>query len=105
MYWQKKFHRKNLNQEVEEEIESIRNEHKNYGYRGMTKELENRGYCMNKKKVQRLIQRLGLQVRSYTHKSLRYSSYKGSVGHIAKNMIRRRFYTPFPSPKNYKGHD
>lgn len=99
MYWQKRFHRKNPNQEVEEEIESIRNEHKDYGYRRMTKELENRGYCMNKKKVQRLIQKLGLQVRSYTHKSRRYSSYKGTVGHIAKNMIRRRFYTPIPHQK------
>jgi len=39
------------------------------------------------------VQKLGLQVKSYTRKSRKYSSYKGVVGRIAKNMVNRRFNT------------
>lgn len=39
------------------------------------------------------MQKLGLQVTSYTRKSRKYSSYKGKIGTIAPNRIRRRFHT------------
>lgn len=39
------------------------------------------------------MQQLFLQVTSYTHKSRKYNSYKGTVGKIASNRIRRRFKT------------
>ncbi|MFZ6151102.1 IS3 family transposase, partial [Enterococcus avium] len=68
-------------------------EHKNYGCLRMTNELKNRGFHVNKKKVQRLIRKLGIEVRSYTQKSRRYSSYRGKVGKVAKHRIRRHFYT------------
>lgn len=40
------------------------------------------------------MQRLKLQVKSFTRRSRKYSSYKGQVGKIAPNRIRRRFETP-----------
>lgn len=48
---------------------------------------------MNKKKVQRLIQKLNLQVTKFTRKSRKYYSYKGTIGKVAPNRIRRRFNT------------
>ncbi|EOK96235.1 hypothetical protein SIE_02115 [Enterococcus faecium EnGen0153] len=59
----------------------------------MTNELRNRGFSINKKKVQRLIKKLGIKVTAYTRKSRRYNSYRGKVGAVAKNRIHRRFYT------------
>ncbi|EMW5375519.1 TPA: IS3 family transposase, partial [Enterococcus faecalis] len=70
-----------------------------YGYRRMTQELKRRGFQVNKKKVQRLIQKLKLQVKAFTKKSRKYNSYKGTVGKIAKNLIRRRFKTSVPHQK------
>ncbi|PEA88285.1 hypothetical protein CON71_19825 [Bacillus thuringiensis] len=48
---------------------------------------------MHKKKVQRLMQKLDVQVRSFTRKSRKYSSYKGTIGNIAKKLVHRRFNT------------
>lgn len=59
----------------------------------MVGELRNQGSCINKKKVQRILQNLGLQVTSFIRKSRKYSSYKGKVGTVAPNRIRRRFNT------------
>ena len=55
MYWQKRFDRKNPDQEIEEKILEIRKEHKDYGYRRILGELRNQGYSINKKKVQRIV--------------------------------------------------
>lgn len=93
MYWQKRFNRLNPDQEIENQMLEIRKEHKDYGYLRMTRELKDRGFHVNKKKVQRLIKKLGIEVKSYTRKSRRYSSYRGKVGTVAKNRIHRRFYT------------
>lgn len=54
---------------------------------------------VNKKKVQRIIQKLNLQVTSFTRKSRKYSSYKGKIGRVAPNRIRRRFHTNIPHQK------
>lgn len=99
MYWQKRFDRENPDQEIEEKILRIRKEHKDYGYRRIFGELRNQGYSINKKKVQRIVQKLGLQVMSYTRKSRKYSSYRGKVGTVAPNRIRRRFSTHIPHQK------
>lgn len=80
MYWQKRFDRENPDQELEDKIQEIRSQHKDYGYRRMTGELKNQGICVNKKKVQRIMQKLSLQVTSFARKSRKYSSYKGKVG-------------------------
>lgn len=99
MYWQKRLDRINSTQMIEEEIQAIRKEHQHYGYRRMTQELKRRGLLVNKKKVQRLIQKLQLQVNAFTKKSRKYNSYKGTVGKIAKNLIHRRFDSSVPHQK------
>lgn len=99
MYWQKRFDRENPDRKIEEKILEIRENNKDYGYRRILGELRNQGYVINKKKVQRIIQKLGLQVTSFTRKSRKYSSYKGKVGTVAPNRIRRRFNTHIPHQK------
>lgn len=99
MYWQKRIDRENPDKEIEEKILEIRERNKDYGYRRMLGELRNQGYSINKKKVQRIMQKLGLQVTSFTRKSRKYSSYKGKVGKVAPNRIKRRFNTHIPHQK------
>ena len=99
MYWQKRFNRENPDKEIEEKMFEIRKNNKDYGYRRMLRELRNQGYCINKKKVRRIMQKLGLQVTSFTRKSRKYSSYKGKIGTVAPNRIRRRFNTHIPHQK------
>ena len=65
----------------------------------MVGELRNQGYIINKKKVQRIMQKLNLQVSSFTRKSRKYNSYKGTVGKVAPNRIKRRFNTHIPHQK------
>lgn len=84
----------NPDQELEERIYTIFNENnKNYGYRRVHLELRNLGYKVNHKKVQRIMKKLGLKGDKFRRRSRKYSSYKGTVGKIAKNRINRRFYT------------
>ena len=99
MYWQKRFDRENPDKILEETILTIREKNKDYGYRRVVAELHNNGYTVNKKKVQRIMQKLGLQVTSFTRKSRKYRSYKGRVGTVAPNRIRRRFNTHIPHQK------
>lgn len=99
MYWKNRFDRENPDEDIEREILEIRKEHKDFGYRRIHGELQNRGIHINKKRVQRIVQKLGLQVTSFTHKSRKYSSYKGKVGKIAPNRINRRFNTHIPHQK------
>ena len=99
MYWQKRFDRVNPDKEIEEKILEIRKNNKDYGYRRIYGTLRNLGYIINKKKVQRIIQKLSLQVTSFTRKSRKYNSYKGKIGKTAKNRIRRRFNTNIPHQK------
>ena len=99
MYWQKRFDRENPDKALEETILAIRECNKDYGYRRIVGELHNQGIKVNKKKVQRIMQKLGLQVTSFTRKSRKYSSYKGKVGTVAPNRIKRRFNTHIPHQK------
>ena len=89
MYWQKRFDRENPDKAIEEKMLEIRENNKDYGYRRMLGELRYQGYNMNKKKVQRIMQKLGLQVTSFTRKSRKYSSYKGKEERIFQSMSRR----------------
>lgn len=99
MYWQKRFDRENPDKELENKILEIRKNNKDYGYRRIWGELRNQGFTVNKKRVQRIMQKLNLQVTSYIRKSRKYSSYKGKVGVVAPNRIRRRFDTNIPHQK------
>ena len=60
-----------------------------YGYRRITLELRNRGYQVNHKKVLRLMNKMGLY--SIIRRKRKYSSYKGNVGKVANNLIKRNF--------------
>lgn len=71
------------------------NKHR-YGYRRITMELRNQGYCINHKTVQRLMRELGLFCRVRMKK---YNSYKGSVGKIAPNRLNRDFKAEKPNQK------
>lgn len=93
MYWQQRFDRKNPDAELEAKIKAIRQSNKDFGYRRIWGKLRKEGLLVNRKKVQRLVQELGLQVKAFSHKSRKYSSYKGTVGRIAPNRLRRRFDT------------
>ena len=99
MYWQKRFDRVNPNEELENKIKETHIEHKDFGYRRIYGLLRGEGYIVNKKKVQRIMQKSGFQVTSFTRKSRKYSSYKGNVGKIAPNRINRRFKTSIPHQK------
>jgi transposase InsO family protein len=86
--------KENPNQEVEESIQSIFEENNgNYGYRRIKLELKNRGFKVNHKKVQRIMNKLGLKGDKFKRKSRKYSSYKGTIGTVTKNRINRRFHT------------
>jgi len=100
MYWQKRFERANPDEEIEQEIKEIFEDHNgNYGYRRIEMILRSRGKTINHKKIQRIKKKLNLQSTKFTRKSRRYNSYKGNVGKIAKNLLRRRFNTTVPHQK------
>ena len=99
MYWQKRFDREDPDAEIENKILKIREENKDYGYRRIHKVLLNSGLKINKKKVHRISKKLGIQVTSFTRKSRKYSTYKGTVGSVAPNRIHRRFNTSIPHQK------
>ncbi|NLZ73529.1 MAG: IS3 family transposase, partial [Bacteroidales bacterium] len=99
MYWQKRFDRANPDKELEEKIFEIREINKDFGYRRTYAELRKQGFFINKKKVQRIMQKYNLQVTSFTRKSRKYSSYKGKVGKVVPNRINRRFDTRVPHQK------
>jgi len=99
MYWQKRLGRKDPSEDLLQTMRSIKEEHKDYGYRRLCGELRKQGLTVNKKRVQRLVQAYGMQVTSFTRKSRRFSTYKGTVGRIAPNRVNRRFSTCIPHQK------
>ena len=83
--------------EMKKEITSIYEENKKrYGYRRVALELRNRGYIVNHKTVQRLMKSLALQGKQRKSK---YRSYKGEVGKIAPNILKRDFMASKPFEK------
>lgn len=99
MYWQNRFNQPNPDIDLENKIKAICQHDKDFGYRRIWGKLREDGILVNRKKVQRIVQKLGLQVKSFTHKSRKYNSYKGTVGRIAPNRLRRRFNTCIPHQK------
>ena len=70
-----------------------------YGYRRITLELRNQGYKLNHKKVYRIMVKLGLK--PLKRNKRKYFSYKGTVGKIADNLIKRDFDANKPNEKWY----
>ena len=86
------------NKDIIEKIKEIYYANKGrYGYRRVTLELKNQGFNINHKKVQRLMKKFNLQ--SIIRKKRKYSSYKGRIGKIADNHIKRNFEATAPNQK------
>ena len=89
-YHLKQLDKPDKDRELKAEIQSIFIEHKgNYGYRRIHLELRNRGYLVNHKRVQRLMEVLNLQAKM--RQKRKYSSHKGDVRKKAENLIQRQF--------------
>jgi len=99
-YHIKRMHDVNPDQELEDQIRFIFDAHNgNYGYRRIQAALKNEGLIVNHKKIQRIMKKLGLKGLKFRRKSRSYSSYKGTVGSVAKNRLNRRFQTAHPLQK------
>ena len=84
-------------EDVKTRITDIYHSHKGrYGYRRITLELRNTGTIINHKTVQRLMGVLGLKSMVRIKK---YRSYKGEVGKIVPNILKRDFNTVKPNQK------
>lgn len=67
-----------------------------YGYRRITMEMHNRRYAINHKTVQKFMKLLGLKCEIRKRK---YRSYKGEIGKIADNILKRNFKAEKPNQK------
>ena len=85
------------NEDLMNKIQEIFLKHKGrYGVRRIHKALEVQGYKVNHKRVQRLMNKMGLQGKRPKEK---YHSYKGEIGKIAPNIINGDFSTSKPLEK------
>ena len=64
-----------------------------YGYRKITAELHNAGEAINHKKVRRIMSKLGIYAMLAGHDK-KYSSFRGKVGTVAQNLMKRDFVSP-----------
>lgn len=81
-----------------EEILDIFNDNKGrYGYRRILIAMRNKGYVINHKTVLKLMNSLGLKGKQ--RKNDQYHSYKGTVGKVADNLLKRDFYAEKPFEK------
>ena len=88
----------NKHETEEKEILEIYQTNKGrYGYRRILAVLHSRGYNINHKTVQKLMNRLGLKGKQ--RKNDKYHSYKGEVGKVAENLLKREFYADKPFEK------
>lgn len=79
------------------EITAIYHENRGrYGYRRITSELSKRNFHLNHKTVQKLMKELGLVCHVRMKK---YRSYRGEVGKVAPNLLKRDFYAEKPNQK------
>lgn len=97
-YWINKIHKIDKYAKIKDEIFSIFYENKGiYGYRRITLELRNRGYIINHKTVQKLMN--VLELKSIQRPKRKYNSYKGTIGKIADNLLKRDFKADKPNQK------
>ena len=83
---------------VKKDIVEVFNENKSrYGYRRILVELRKKGCTLNHKTVLKLMRSLNL--RGKQRKNGKYHSYKGEVGKVADNLLKRNFYAEKPFEK------
>ena len=80
------------------EISIIFMKHKGrYGYRRILAIMRHKGYTLNHKTVKKLMKSLGLKGKQ--RKNDKYHSYKGEVGNVADNLLKRDFHADKPFEK------
>ena len=63
-----------------------------YGYRRVNQKLRKLGIHLADMTVNKLMAKLGIQVTLFNkHRSGKYSSYKGKVGTVGKNLLKQKF--------------
>jgi len=91
-------HEPDPDQELKEKIQAIFDKHEGtYGYRRIHLTLKIEEDKINHKKVQRIMQDLGLK--SFVRPRRLYKSYKGKVGKVADNILNRDFKAEKPNQK------
>ena len=85
MYWQGRFNRTSPDAQLEKKIKAIRQRDKDFGYRRICGKLREYGIMVNHKKVQRLVQKLSLQVTGH----VRSQSAKAHEGICIKKVINK----------------
>lgn len=85
-------------EDVKKDIVEVFDENKSrYGYRRILAELRKKGYTLNHKTVLKLMRSLNL--RGKQSKNGKYRSYKGEVGKVADNLLKRNFHAEQPFEK------
>ncbi|MBU5668690.1 IS3 family transposase [Peptoniphilus sp. MSJ-1] len=97
--WKKKLENPDKKEkEATEKIAKIVEESKGrYGYRRVTLILKKEGHPMNHKKVLRIMRENNLLCTKFHKKNRKYSSYRGTVGKIAENELKRQFKVEKPN--------
>ena len=96
-YHLKQLKKEDKYKEIKKQIQLIYHENKGrYGYRRITLELHNRGYAINHKTVLKLMKILKLQCFVRVRK---YRSYRGTIGKICDNLLKRDFKAEKPNEK------
>ncbi|WP_297789322.1 IS3 family transposase [uncultured Anaerococcus sp.] len=84
--------------EIKDEIRTIVESSKGrYGYRRVTLVLKNKGFNINHKKVLRIMREESLLCSKFKTRSRKYSSYKGQIGKVADNVVKRQFKATKPN--------
>ena len=82
---------------LKQRIKDLYHKHKGrYGYRRITFALQSEGIVVNHKKVERIMKEMGLKA---VIRVVRYHSYKGDVGKIAPDILKRDFRADRPLKK------
>lgn len=97
-YYQRKVLSKaDNNNALKNKIIDIFHRHKGrYGYRRVTQTIKNEGTHVNHKTVQRLMAVLNLKS---TVRPKRYKSYRGEMGRVAEDLLKRDFNASKPNQK------
>jgi len=96
-YWCAQHRQPDRDEAAKAQVRAIFTAHKaRYGYRRVTLALRRQGHAINHKKVQRLMQTMGLASKV---RRRRYVSYRGECSRIAENRLDRSFNAHRPAQK------
>ncbi|WP_154836260.1 IS3 family transposase, partial [Staphylococcus pasteuri] len=99
-YWIEHFKKPKKDINIVESIKQICKENDyTYDYSRVTQALANKGTTVNHKKVRRIMKEHHLTCTKFKHKTRKYNSYRGTIGKVAKNLLKRRFNKDRPYQK------